>query len=90
MAQDKAEPEDALVARLVDEAVAKFAHLLPPEALAALREEMEMFALTHPEMRRMVERMRPRAPAEASDVVARQGAEPQDGADRGAGGRKVG
>lgn len=90
MAQEKTEPEDALIARLVDEAVARYGPLLPPEGLAALREEMEMFARTHPEMRRMVRRLRPRAPVEVSDVVAREGGEAQEGADVSAEGRKVG
>lgn len=73
MASDSEDPNEPIVARLVEESLAKYRHLLPPEALAELRALMEGFALTHPEMRQMVGRLRPRAAVDASDIVAKEG-----------------
>ncbi len=90
MASDSEDPNEPIVARLVEESLAKYRHLLPPEALAELRVLMEGFALTHPEMRKMVERLRPRDVVDASDVVAREGQSPPDGMAETNEGRKVG
>jgi len=91
MAIDPPDPGDPLVARLVEQSLAKYEHLLPPEALAELRLILEGFALTHPEMRTMVDRLRPRASTDASgdrvkDPEAAVGAATDDGIE----GRKVG
>lgn len=74
MSADKEDPNEALVARMVDEAIAKYRHLLPAEALEDFRAELEGFALTHPEMRKMIDRLRPRT--SAPDV---SGAQPKEG-----------
>lgn len=90
MATESEDPNDPVVARLVEQSLAKFEHLLPPEALAELRALMEGFALTHPEMRKMVDRLRPRAAADASDVVAKDPEDARPATGEGTEGRKVG
>lgn len=73
MTSEETEAHRALVARMVDETVAKYRHLLPAAALTDLREQMEGFALTHPEMRKMLDRLRPRAVADVSDERSKEG-----------------
>lgn len=90
MAIDPPDPGDPLVARLVEQSLAKYEHLLPPEALAELRVLLEGVALTHPEMRPMVDRLRPRASADASDVVAKDPEAARAASNDGTEGRKVG
>jgi hypothetical protein len=67
------DPNRPLALRMVDETIAKYEHLLPPEALADLRERMEAFALTHPEMRKMVDRARQRAVPGSSGEKDKEG-----------------
>ena len=56
----------------VERALARFRDLLPPEALDALREEMLDFAMTHPEMKELWSRARPRPIPDSSGVVTKE------------------
>lgn len=85
MSLDKPDPNEPLVAEMVEETLAKVRHLLPPEALEDLREEMRAFALTHPGLRTMVQRLRPRAAPDASGTKPKEG-EPTEELPRAAGG----
>ena len=51
----------ALIAEAVDEAVAPYARVLPPEALRALREEIEIACHTDAKLIEYLDRVRPRA-----------------------------
>lgn len=51
----------ALIAEVVEEAAAPWAAALPPEGLAALREEIEMACHTDATMIEYLDRLRPRA-----------------------------
>lgn len=73
MSSDEPDPNAALVALLVDETIARYRHLLPPEALADLRAQLEGVGLTHPEMRKMIDRLRPRAVPDASATKPKEG-----------------
>jgi len=53
-----------LIDRKVERALAPWADLLPPEALAEFREQLEDFLTTHPAMERMLAEIAP-APAVA-------------------------
>lgn len=62
--------------RLVDtelEPLAKaFAFLVPPDMLEQLKEDVRLFALTHPGMTPMVERLLPPPVVDASGAVSKQ------------------
>lgn len=93
MASDREAPGDPtaeIALRLVNESLGRLRPELPPEALARLRDLMEDFALTHPEMRKMVDRLRPRAAADASELVRRDGDGPHGEEDASKTGRKAG
>ncbi|MEJ7729881.1 MAG: hypothetical protein WKG00_11735 [Polyangiaceae bacterium] len=68
------ETYDELVAAMVERALAPWRELLPAEALAAMRHQLEDFITTHPAMDRMVQQLAP------AKVVASSGEVPKDGA----------
>ncbi|MFO0587435.1 MAG: hypothetical protein U0441_07845 [Polyangiaceae bacterium] len=93
MAERREPPSDPnveIALRLVNESLARLRPELPPEALARLRELLEDFALTHPEMRKMVDRLRPRPVAEASELLQKDGEAEREESDAPARGRKAG
>lgn len=63
-----AEDDPRIVAQ-VERALDAFRTLLPPDALAALREDMLDFATTHPAMKELSSRARPRPVPASSHVV---------------------
>lgn len=72
MAEDDLDP---LLEEKLDRALAPYVDLLPPEVLAQLREDLGDFATTHPEMARMLARLRP------PPVVAESGEVPTSAAE---------
>lgn len=71
-ANDQSAPapiEDPLIREEVERAMAPYLDLLPPEALAAMREYLGDFAGSHPTMRRLLDRLRPPKEVAKSDVL---------------------
>lgn len=60
--------EDPLIRQEVELALAPYEALLPPEALAGMREYLTDFAASHPRMRRLLDRLRPPKEVVTSDV----------------------
>lgn len=52
-------PEDALLDAQVERAMAPYRDMLPPEALAEMRDALSDFLATHPAALRLMARLRP-------------------------------
>jgi hypothetical protein len=64
-------PEEALVDAEVEALATAFAFLVPPDMLEQLKEDVRLFALTHPGVEPMVERLLPPPGVDASGTVSR-------------------